>query len=149
MKKYYFESVFRSLIYLFISLFLIAIIVLCLYVGELHKGAIFALTLLSISVVAILFWFGFSLSMRIQIDYDRRELYIRHPYLLKRINFDDVISIQILEFNQLSFDFIITTKNTTKKIAYSRYYKKKVTEERVSKVNDLKQDLINISNKKY
>lgn len=149
MKKYYFESVFRSLIYLFLALFLIAIIVLCFYIGELHAGVIFVLTFLSVSVVAILFWFGFSLSMRIQIDYDKRELYIRHPYLIKRINFDDVISIQILEFNQLSFDFIITTKNTTKKIAYSRYYKKKVTEKRVSKVNDLKHDLISISNKNY
>ncbi len=145
MKKYYFESVFRSLIYLFISLFLIAIIVLCFYVDELHAGVIFVLTFLSISVVAILFWFGFSLSMRIQIDYNRRELYIIHPCLLKRINFDDVISIQIIEFNQLSFDFIITTKNITKKIAYSRYYKKKVTKERVSIINELKHDLMNIS----
>ena len=58
MKKYYFESVFRSLIYLFMALFLIAIIVLCFYIGELHAGVIFVLTLLSVSVVAILFWFG-------------------------------------------------------------------------------------------
>ena len=147
MKKYYFESFFRSLIYLFIALFLIAIIVLCFYIGELHAGVIFVLTLLSVSVVAILFWFGFSLSMRIQIDYAKEELYIRHPYLLKRINFNDIVSIQIIEFDQLSFDFIITTKHITKKLAYSRYCKKKVTKERILKVNELKHDLISISKK--
>lgn len=148
-KKFYFNSIWQSIIYIFIAVILLLFIILCSLADDVHSGLIFIMIILSISMLVILFWAVFSLSMRIQIDYDRRELYIRHPYLLKRINFDDVISIQILEFNQLSFDFIITTKNTTKKIAYSRYYKKKVTEERVSKVNDLKHDLINISNKKY
>ena len=34
MKKYYFESIFKSLIYLFISLFLLALIVLCFFADE-------------------------------------------------------------------------------------------------------------------
>ena len=78
MKKYYFQSVFRSLIYLFISLFLIGLIVLCFFADEIHAGVIFVITFLSISVVAISFWFGFSLSLRIQIDYEKKELYIKY-----------------------------------------------------------------------
>ena len=93
MKKYYFQSVFRSLIYLFISLFLLALIVLCFFADEIHAGVIFVITVLSISVVAISFWFGFSLSMRIQIDFEKKELYIRQPYFIKRIKFEDIISI--------------------------------------------------------
>lgn len=87
--------------------------------------------------------------MRIQIDYDKQELYIRHPYFIKRIKFEDVVSIQIIEYNKVAFDFVITTKSQTKKMAYARYYRKKPTEKRISKINELKQDLMNISNKNY
>lgn len=149
MKKYYFESIFRSLIYVVISLILVGYIVLCCYTDEIHSGVIFIIVFLSISVIAISFWAGFSFSMRIQIDYDKQELYIRHPYFIKRIKFEDVVSIQIIEYNKVAFDFVITTKSQTKKMAYARYYRKKPTEKRISKINELKQDLMNISNKNY
>ena len=135
------------MIYTFIATILLLLIILCFFTDEIHSGVVFIITIFSIGLLVNLFWIGFSLSMRIQIDYAKEELYIRHPYLLKRINFNDVVSIQIIEFDQLSFDFIITTKHITKKLAYSRYYNKKVTKERISKVNELKHDLISISKK--
>ena len=55
----------------------------------------------------------------------------------------------VREFDQLSFDFIITTEQITKKLAYARYYKKKVTDERISVISELKRALIDISNKNY
>lgn len=146
-KKFYFNSIWQSVIYTFIAMILLLLIILCFFIDEIHSGVLFIITILSIGLLANLFWIGFSLSMRIQIDYAKEELYIRHPNLLKRINFNDIVSIQIIEFDQLSFDFIITTKHITKKLAYSRYYKKKVTKERILKVNELKYDLISISNK--
>ena len=144
MKKYHFESVFRSLIYLFIALFLIALIVLCFYIDELHEGVIFVLTVLSVSVVAILFWFGFSLSMYIQIDYENKYLYVRQPYFIKKIKFEDIISIQIIPYSEVAFEFVVT-----KKIPYARYLKRKPNVKIKNKLNDLKQDLMNISNKNY
>lgn len=96
MKKYYFQSIFKSLIYLGIALFLICCIVLCCFLDEIHSGVIFVITFLSISVVTIFFWFCFSLSMRIQIDYNKQELYIRQPYFIKRISFKEVISVKII-----------------------------------------------------
>jgi len=149
MKKYHFESVFRSLIYLFIALFLIALIVLCFYIDELHEGVIFVLTVLSVSVVAILFWFGFSLSMYIQIDYENKYLYVRQPYFIKKIKFEDIISIQIIPYSEVAFEFVVTTKKFTKKIPYARYLKRKPNVKIKNKLNDLKQDLMNISNKNY
>ena len=149
MKKYYFESVFRSLIYLFIALFLIAIIVLCFYIDEIHTGVIFVLTILSVSVVAILFWFGFSLSMYIQIDYENKYLYVRQPYFIKKIKFEDIISIQIIPYSEVAFEFVVTTKKFTKKMPYARYLKRKPNVKIKNKLNDLKQDLMNISNKNY
>ena len=149
MKKYHFESVFRSLIYLFIALFLIALIVLCFYIDELHEGVIFVLTVLSVSVVAILFWFGFSLSMYIQIDYENKYSYVRQPYFIKKIKFEDIISIQIIPYSEVAFEFVVTTKKFTKKIPYARYLKRKPNVKIKNKLNDLKQDLMNISNKNY
>ena len=149
MKKFHFESGFRSLFFLFIALFLIALIVLCVYIDELHEGVIFVLTVLSVSVVAILFWFGFSLSMYIQIDYENKYLYVRQPYFIKRIKFEDIISIQIIPYSEVAFEFVVTTKKFTKKIPYARYLKRKPNVKIKNKLNDLKQDLMNISNKNY
>ena len=87
--------------------------------------------------------------MRIQIDYDKKELYIKHPCLIKKLKFEEILSIQIIDYNQVSFDFIIVTNNGTKKLSYSKYYKKKSTEKIITEVNELKTDLLNISNKKY
>ena len=148
-KKFYFYSIWGSVIYGLIAVILLLMIITCFFADEMHSGVVFIITILSISVLATSFWAGFRLSMRIEIDYDKQVLYIRHPNLIKRIDFKDVVSIQIIEFNQLSFDFIITTKHITRKMAYARYYNKKVTQERISIIKELKQALINISNKNY
>lgn len=148
MKKYYFQSIFKSLIYLGIALFLICCIVLCCFSDEIHSGVIFVITFLSISVVTIIFWFGFSLSMRIQIDYNKQELYIRQPYFIKRISFKEVISVKIIEYTDNAFEFIIVTKTFTKKLPYTRYLKKRPNEKIKFILNELKQDLLNIQNNK-
>ena len=148
MKKYYFQSIFKSLIYLGIALFLICCIVLCCFSDEIHSGVIFVITFLSISVVTIIFWFGFSLSMRIQIDYNKQELYIRQPYFIKRISFKEVISVKIIEYTDTAFEFIIVTKTFTKKLSYARYLKKRPNEKIKFILNELKQDLLNIQNNK-
>ena len=148
MKKYYFQSIFKSLIYLGIALFLICCIVLCCFSDEIHSGVIFVITFLSISVVTIIFWFGFSLSMRIQIDYNKQELYIRQPYFIKRISFKEVISVKIIEYTDNAFEFIIVTKTFTKKLPYARYLKKRPNEKIKFILNELKQDLLNIQNNK-
>ena len=148
MKKYYLQSIFKSLIYLEIALFLICCIVLCCFSDEIHSGVIFVITFLSISVVTIIFWFGFSLSMRIQIDYNKQELYIRQPYFIKRISFKEVISVKIIEYTDTAFEFIIVTKTFTKKLPYTRYLKKRPNEKIKFILNELKQDLLNIQNNK-
>lgn len=148
-KKFYFNSIWYSAIYILIAMVLLSFIVLGSFADDVHSGLIFVLTILSICLLAILFWIGFSLSMRIQIDYDKKELYIRHPYLIKKMRFEEILNIQIIDYNQVSFDFIIVTNNGTKKLSYSKYYKKRATEKIITKVNDLKTDLINISHRKY
>jgi Na+/melibiose symporter-like transporter len=114
-----------------------------------QESTVIVISFCSVINSILLFWVCFSLSMRIQIDYEKRELYIRHPYLIRKINFEEILSIQIIDYNKVSFDFIISTKKTSKKLSFSKYYKKKNTEKRISIINELKQDLMNISNKNY
>ena len=149
MKKYYFQSIGRSLIYLFMSIIFVGLIILCCFADEIHSGVIFVITVLSVSVTAVLFWFVFSLSLRIQIDYEKKELYIKYPYLIKKIKFDDIISIYIKDYNATSFDFQVVTKDKIVNSTYARYYKKRPTKKILDIINELKQDLMNISNKNY
>ena len=151
MKKYYFQSGWRNLGYLPLILFHIGVLIFE-YLAKDENDPVVGAIIVSYCCVflsIILFWIGFSFTMRIQIDYEKKELYIRYPYFLKRLKFDDVLSIQIKDYNELVFSFIIVTKDKTKKLNYPRYYKKKPTEERLAIVNELKQDLMNISNRNY
>lgn len=147
MKKYYFQSKFKSMIYLVIALYLIGLIVLFFVFDEIHSGTIFATVFLTISVVTILFWFGFSLSMRIQIDFNKQELYIRDPYFIKKINFKEIVSIRIIEWKETAFEIVIETNSFTKKIPYTRYLKRRPNEKIKSVLNELKQDLLSIQDK--
>lgn len=151
MKKYYFNPVFRSLIYVFIVLFFLAVLIFAIIARDTTspQSTIIVVSFCGIVDLILLFWIGFSFSMRIQIDYEKEELYIRHPYFLKRLKFQDVLSIQIIDYHKTAFDFIITTRKGVKKLAYARYHKKRQTEKRVAKVTELKQDLLNISNRNY
>lgn len=151
MKKYYFESRFRISIYVLMMLFFTAILIFAVIAKDTTslESTVIVVSFCSVINSILLFWVCFSFSMRIQIDYDKRELYIRHTHLIKRIKFDEILSIEINDYNQLSFDFIIITKKISKKLSYSKYYKKKNTVKRISHINELKQDLMNISNKNY
>lgn len=151
MKKYYFNSVFRSLVYLYMVLFFLGIIIFAIIAKDTTslESTIFVVSACGITTLLLLFWVGFSFSMRIQIDYEKKELYIRHPCFLKRLKFEDVLSIQIIEYNQVAFEFIVTTEKFSKKLPYARYLKKRPTEKILLKINELKQDLTNISNKNY
>ncbi len=152
MKKYYFDSIFRSLIYVFMVIFFTAILMLAIIAKDTTspQSTVIVVSSCSIIISILLFWIGFSFSMRIQIDYDRKELYIRQPYFIKRIKFEDIISIEIIDYNEVAFEFNIVTKNFSKKMPYARYIRRKRPNEKIkSKLNELKQDLMNISNKNY
>lgn len=148
MKKYYFNSIFKSLIYVYMALFFLAILILAIIARDTTspESTIMVISLSGSIILLLLPWIGYSFSMRIQIDYEKEELYIRSAYFLKRMKFKDILSIQILDYDKVSFKFILTTKKGVKKLVYGRYYKKRATAKRVAKINELKQDLMNISN---
>lgn len=148
-KKYYFNSIMYSLIYILISIVFVLMAILCLFADDLHSGVIFVIIFFSTSAFVTLFWSSFSLSMRIQIDYINKELYIRHPCFIRKIKFEDIISIEIIDYNEVAFEFNIITAKYSKKMPYARYLNKKSNEKTKIKLDELKNDFMKISNKEY
>ena len=89
MKKYYFESRSRISIYVLMMLFFTAILIFAVIAKDTtsQESTVIVVSFCSVINSVLLFWVCFSFSMRIQIDYDKRELYIRHTHLIKRIKF--------------------------------------------------------------
>lgn len=145
MKKYYFNSIMYSLIYIIISIVFVSMAILCLFADDLHSGVIFVIVFSSISAFVTLFWSVFSFSMRIQIDYINKELYIIHPCFIRKIKFEDIISIEIIDYNEVAFEFNIITAKHSKKIPYARYLNKRPNEKIKMKLDELKSDLMKIS----
>ena len=98
MKKYYFESIYRILIYVFMIMFFTAILIFAVIAKDTtsHESTVIVISFCSVINSILLIWVCYSLSMRIQIDYEKKELYIRQYYFIKRIKFEDIISIQII-----------------------------------------------------
>ena len=130
-------------------LFFLAILIVAIITRETTEPGptVFVITFCTIVSVILLFWIGFSFSMRIQFDYEKKEVYIVHPYFLKRLKFEDVVSIEIRDYNEVAFDFIIKTKTVTKKMAYARFYRRRPSLKITRMLNDLKDDLRYISDK--
>ncbi len=149
MKKYYLMSFRRSLVYLIMAISLIGLSVICFFADEIHSGVVFVVTTFLISAAIILAWFIYSLTMRIQIDYEKKELYTRHHFFIKRWKFEDILSIEIIDLNKVVFSVIVTTSRSSTRMAYARYLHYRPSEEITAILNELKQDFMNISNKNY
>ena len=144
-RKYYLNSIGYSLVYLFITLFLCALIIAVFFTDEFHLFLVIALIFLIVAAVITLFWACYSFTMRIEIDYENKILYIRYWDFIKKISFDDIVSIEILEQTEVELVFTITMNNFFKRIAYTRYYKSRPTIKIKRIINDLKNDLLSIT----
>lgn len=155
MKKYYFYSRFRCFTYLFIALAIIGYASIGFFADYIHGFLIFCMVILYVSAGIVLLWMAFIFSSRIQIDYENEELLIKAFYLIKRIKFEDIISISVIDYTNNKrtgpgFDIYITTRKFCRVIPYGRYmYHRRVTRKIKLKLNELENDLMRINNKEY
>ena len=149
MKKYYLSSFRQSLIYLIMAIFLIGIAVKGFFADEIHFKVIFGIIALLIGAAILLAWFIYSLTMRIQIDYEKKELYIRHHLFIKSWKFEDILSIELRDDYEVVFSVIVTKNQSSTKMKYTRYLYYRPSEKSTAILNELKQDFMNISNKNY
>ena len=84
--------------------------------------------------------------MRIQIDYEKRELYIKQYKIKKRFKFNDIKHIEIIEYNEVAFDIEIVTDGYTRRMAYFRYYRRRPNKKIESILSELKNELKELSN---
>lgn len=140
--KYYFNSIGVSLLQFFIALSLSGVIAVCFIADEFYLEFVIVLTLVT---AIFLFWAFFSFTMRIEIDKAKKEIYIKHPYLIKRLKFEEVTDIRITKQNDVELVFIISTNKFSREIVYARYYKNKPSLKVKTIINNLKSDLLFIT----
>ena len=155
MKKYYFYPRIRSFAYLFIGLALIGYGSVIFFADYIYPFHIFCIAVFYVSAVIVLCWFAFSLSSRIQIDYEKEELYIITFYFIKRIKFEDITCIRVIDYKEVKgvrpgLEIYIVTRKFFRMIPYARYIDhRKATPEIKLKLDELENDLMRINNKEY
>ena len=144
-KRYYFASIGPSIGYIIISLYLTGLGILGFFADELHPVIICCCVFLLISASIVAAWAFFSPSMRIEVDYEKEELYIRHFTLIKHIKFKNIVQIDITDYKKTALEFLITTNEWSKKIVYARYLNRRPSAKIEKVLNDLREELKNIS----
>jgi hypothetical protein len=122
--------------YIFVVLFLTDEITY----GNFIFAAFFALT------IAILITWNIILpKLRIEIDYEKKELFYWNDYYRRRIKFEDIRALEIVEHREkVTFGCKITTDTKIRRFGYTRYYRKKPTPEILAKVEEVKEALRSI-----
>lgn len=68
-----------------------------------------------------------------------------HPYFIKRMQFEEITSIEIIDIRPVEVHFVVSTNRFPPKIAYTRYYKSKPSPEIQAVLQDLKEELKSIA----
>jgi len=146
-KTYYFNSNITNFVCLFIAVLFILVLIIAFITKNNEESKIIDIIIIVcfVIVASLLYIVGFSFSMRIEVDFKYRYLYIKHPYLIKRIKFNDIISIEIENYKETALLITVNTKIISQQITYSRYSKKKLSEKITNKLKELKADLYEIT----
>lgn len=145
MKRYYFYPRGFIIAYSILLVYLIFwLVALCVFVDEIHSGAIFCIVVLSLGILSVLTWTPFCAAMCVQIDHSDEEIKIIHIRCIKKIKFCEIKSVEIVEYSAVEFSFLIVTSDFSKRIVYTRYSKKKPTPKILAKVEEVKDALRSI-----
>ena len=144
-KKYYFNSKGGNVLNILGVLSFLPFCIVLFFVDKINL--ILIISFLTIEMFFIIYTVLCFLSF-IEIDYEKKELYIKHWQLNKKLKFDDV-SIEIYPLSRVDFTFQVITYKFTRRITYRKYENRIKTYKRINEVNELIKDLKNISNGNY
>ena len=116
--KYFFTSRMLCISYFLYSIPILGMAYLTCIADTFHWWLL--LELISCAMF-LWFWAIWTISYQIQIDFRKKELHIKHPTFNKKIKFDRIISIDIVETSKISFDLVLTTNEYSKKISYKYF----------------------------
>ena len=109
--------------------------------------------LIMLSTILFLWFYAFAcFTSRIEINYEKKEVFILYYFFKKRYKFEDIVSIETRPYNDVAFYIELKTKDAEKTFLYGRYkgtHYRRPTKKITAALDELKTDLMNISNKNY
>lgn len=98
-----------------------------------------------VTISILITWSIILPKLRIEIDYEKKELFYWNDYYRRRIKFEDIKALEIVEHREkVTFGCKITTNTKIRRFGYTRYYRKKPTPEILAKVEEVKEALRSI-----
>lgn len=135
-KKYFFQSRFICFSYFLYSLPIFGMAYLTCIADTFHWWLLAELILFA---GFLWFWGIWTISYRIVIDFNKKEICIKHPGCEKKIKFKEIQSIEIVECSTISFELHLITNKFSKKFLY-KYFNKRGKWNFKQNVNELKLD---------
>ena len=86
-----------------------------------------------------------------EIDFENKEVFILYYFFKKRYKFEDIVSIETRRYNDAAFYIEFKAKDVEKTFLYGKYKTKiwRQSKRVKTELDELKTDLMNISNKNY
>ena len=123
--------------YMFVVLFL---------TDEITYGNFIFAAAFAVMIAILITWNIILPKLRIEIDYEKKELFYWNDYYRRRIKFEDIRALEIVEHGEkaTTFGCKVTTDKKIRRFGYTRYYRKKATPEILAKVEEVKEALRSI-----
>lgn len=144
-KKFYLYTKAATIPYWIMSVIFSGIIALGFVVDEMNSGVIITMSFFAVTIAILITWSIILPKLRIEIDYEKKELFYWNDYYRRRIKFEDIRALEIVEHREkVTFGCKITTNTKIRRFGYTRYYRKKPTPEILAKVEEVKDALRSI-----
>ena len=119
-KKFYFYSLKAKIACLIPMLIFAGLLALLIVYRQTQQPETVVIVASMLLFIILLCAVGFVLTffIRIEFNYDKKELLIHKHYFVKKIKFEEIESIEIIDYETPGFVFVIVTKNFIKRISF-------------------------------
>ena len=143
-KKFYLYTKAATIPYWIMSVIFSGIIALGFVVDEMNSGVIITMSFFAVTIAILITWSIIIPKLRIEINYEKQELFYWNDYFRRTIKFEEIRSIEINDLDGVTFGCKVTTDKKIRRFGYTRYYRKKPTPEILAKVEEVKEALRSI-----
>ncbi len=145
-KKFYLYTKAATIPYWIISAVFSGYIPVVLFLpDEITYGNYIVAAAFAVMIAILITWNIILPKLRIEIDYEKKELFYWNDYYRRRIKFEDIRALEIVEHGEkVTFGCKVTTDIKIRRFGYTRYYRKKPTPEILAKVEEVKEALRSI-----
>ena len=145
-QKFYLYTKAATIPYWIMSVIFSGIIALGFVVDEINSGVIITMSFFAVTIAILITWSIILPKLRIEIDYEKKELFYWNDYFRRTIKFEDIRALEIVEHGEkaTTFGCKVTTDKKIRRFGYTRYYRKKPTPEILAMVEEVKEALRSI-----